>query len=150
MGERPDCTHAMPVIDVARTGVMTASPDQTAGNLATVMREEDVGSVVVEEDGEPTGIVTDRDLVVDVLEPRRDPTAVTAEALMTEPPVTIQSTMGVFEATAAMSKHAVRRLPVVDGDGQTAGIVTLDDVVVLLAGELDHLADVIAAESPPY
>ena len=140
----------MPVIDVARTGVMTAHRDQSAGNLATVMKEENVGSVIVEEEGRPVGIVTDRDLVLEVLEPRADPSAVTAAEIMTESPVTVAEDDGLFEAMTTMHEHAVRRLPVVNADGDVAGIVTLDDLFVMLADELDSLTGVIEAESPPY
>lgn len=140
----------MPIEDVARTDVMTAHRDQSAGNLATVMREENVGSVIIEEDGRPVGIVTDRDLVLEVLEPRHDPTEVTAADVMTETPVTLEAGAGVFEATATMREQSVRRMPVVDADGAVAGILTLDDLVVLLSAELDNLAGVVEAESPPY
>jgi CBS domain-containing protein len=140
----------MPVIDVARTDVMTANREQSAGNLATVMKEEDVGSVIIEDDGKPVGIVTDRDLVLEVLEPRRDPTEMSAADVMTASPVTVSDDEGVFEATAKMFEHAVRRMPVVDDAGAVAGIVTLDDFLVLLTDELDNLAGVVETESPPY
>jgi CBS domain-containing protein len=140
----------MPVTDIARTGVMTATRDQSAGNLATVMKTENVGSVVIESDGRPVGIVTDRDLVLDVLEPRRDAREVTAGDVMTETPTTLAHDAGIMEATRTMQEASVRRMPVVDDDGTLAGIVTLDDLVVLLTDELEHIAAVIEAESPPY
>ncbi|WP_255150223.1 CBS domain-containing protein [Halorarius halobius] len=140
----------MPVSDVARTDVVTASRAQTAGNLATVMSEEEVGSVVITDERKPVGIVTDRDLVVEVLEPRRDPKTTTAGDVMTESPATVTATEGVFEATRAMHDNTVRRMPVVDDEGNVAGIVTLDDLLVLLTDELDNLASVIESESPPY
>ena len=140
----------MPVKDVARTGVMTAHRDQSAGNLATVMKEEQVGSVVIEDDGQPVGIVTDRDLVLEVLEPRLDPSEVTAGDVMTATPVTVTDDEGLFETIREMHEESVRRLPVVDATGAIAGIVTLDDLLVLLTDELDNLAGVIEAESPPY
>ena len=141
----------MPVEDVARTGVVTARGEQSAGNLATVMTAEGVGSVVVvDEDDRPVGIVTDRDLVIEVLEPRLDPTEVTANDLMTETLVTVETGAGILDATTTMSEHGVRRLPVVDGDGALAGMVTLDDFTRLFATELDDLASVIEAESPSY
>ena len=129
---------------------MTAQRDQSAGNLATVMKEENVGSVIIEEDDRPVGIVTDRDLVVEVLEPRADPTTVTAADVMTETPVTVDTDAGVFEAIRQMHEHSVRRMPVTGTDGGLAGIVTLDDLLVLLSDELDNLAGVIETESPPY
>ncbi len=128
---------------------MTAGRDQSAGNLATVMAEEKVGSVVIEEDDDPVGIVTDRDLAIQVLEPREDPTEVTAEEIMTETPVTVDADQGIFEATATMADEGVRRMPVVD-DGNLSGIFTLDDLVVLLTDEMTNLAGVIETESPPY
>ena len=129
---------------------MTAHRDQSAGNLATVMKEENVGSVIIEDDDRPVGIVTDRDLVVNVLEPRSDPSSVTAGDVMTETPVTVDLDEGIFSAIEVMHEHSVRRLPVVKAGGDIAGIVTLDDLVVLLSDELDDLAGVIEAESPPY
>ncbi|MFB6073865.1 MAG: CBS domain-containing protein [Haloarculaceae archaeon] len=140
----------MPVSAIARRGVMTAETDQSAGNLASVMREEAVGSVVIVSEDRPVGIVTDRDLVIEVLEPRRDPSSVTAGDIMTETPATVTADQGVFEATATLFEFGVRRLPVVDDDGAMTGIVTLDDVLVLLTDELGNLAGVVEAESPPY
>ncbi|WP_049986147.1 CBS domain-containing protein [Halobellus rufus] len=140
----------MPVTDVSRTGVMTANREQSAGNLTSVMKEEDVGSVIIEEDDRPVGVVTDRDLVLEVLEPRADPTEVTAGDIMTDAPVTVSGDTGVFETIRQMHEHAVRRMPVTDESDALTGIVTLDDLVVLLADELDNLAGVIESESPPY
>ena len=140
----------MPIADVARTDVMTAHRDQSAGNLATVMKEQNVGSVLIESDNEPVGIVTDRDLVVDVLEPRADPSEVTAADIMSDTVATVYETQGIFEVTAMMLGHSVRRLPVVAESGEITGIVTLDDLMLLLADEMSNLAGVIEAETPPY
>ena len=140
----------MPVTDIARTEVMTASRDQTAGNLATIMSEEDVGSVLIESEDRPVGIVTDRDLVLEVLEPRADPKEVHAEDIMTETVATVYDSDGIFEVTATMLEHSVRRMPVVDEDETITGIITLDDLTLLLADELSNLSGVIEAESPPY
>jgi CBS domain-containing protein len=129
---------------------MTVTPNQSAGNVADVMTEEGVGSVVVEEDDRPVGIVTDRDLVMKVIEPRADPAELTARDVMTEPPTTASKGQGILEATGMMYEHAVRRMPVVDDDGFLYGIVTLDDFLVLLTDELDNLSGVVEAESPPY
>ena len=141
----------MTVEDVARTGVLTAPPDQSVGNLATVMKEENVGSVViVDDDDSPVGIVTDRDLVLNVLEPREDPSQVTAGDVMADALVTVDPDRGVLDAIEIMHEHSVRRLPIVDSAGAMAGIVTLDDLVRLLAEELETLAAIVESESPPY
>jgi CBS domain-containing protein len=114
------------------------------------MKEENIGSVVINQDDRPVGIVTDRDLVMEVVEPRVDPTELTADDIMTDAPVSVSADTGLFEAMRTMHEYSVRRLPVVDESGALTGIVTLDDLIVLLANEMDNLAAIIEAESPPY
>lgn len=140
----------MTIRDLVRTDIVTASTDQSAGNLATLMKEEDVGSVVIVEERRPVGIVTDRDLTTKVLEDRADPREVLAGDVMTPGPVTAGIDDGVFDVIRAMRDAPVRRMPVVGDDGTIAGIVTLDDLLVLLADELGGLGAVVEAESPPY
>ena len=140
----------MTIRDLVRTDIVTASTDQSAGNLATLMSEENVGSVVIVKERRPVGIVTDRDLTVKVLKERADPRAVTASDVMTPAPVTARMDDGVFDVIRAMRNAPARRMPVVSDDGTIAGIITLDDLLVLLADELQGLATVVEAESPPY
>jgi len=140
----------MTIRNLVRTDIVTASSDQSAGNLATLMKEENVGSVVIVEERRPVGIVTDRDLTVKVLEERADPREVTAGDVMTPGPVTAGMDDGVFDVIRAMRDAPARRMPVVSEDGTIAGIITLDDLLVLLADELEGLATVVEAESPPY
>lgn len=140
----------MTIRDLVRTDIVTASTDQSAGNLATLMSEENVGSVVIVKERRPVGIVTDRDLTVKVLTERTDPRAVTASDVMTPAPVTARMDDGVFDVIRAMRNAPARRMPVVSDDGTIAGIITLDDLLVLLADELQGLATVVEAESPPY
>jgi CBS domain-containing protein len=139
----------MTIRDVAITGIETAGPDTTAEALALRMEEVGVGSIVIETDMEPVGIVTDRDLAVSVLAAGHAPDEVTAADIMTETPVTVAADDGILTATNAMAEHAVRRLPVVD-DGKLVGIVTMDDLIVLLVAELNNLSRVVEAESPTY
>lgn len=141
----------MPEIrSIVREEVVSASPDTPIIELATLMEEENVGSVVIAEEGRPQGIVTDRDVMIKVVTRERDPTAVTAADVMNEDLVTVDDDSGIFEVIRAMKTSSVRRIPAVDADGQLAGIVTFDDFVVLLGRELDQLGDVVEAEIPPY
>lgn len=139
----------MTVGEIAITGIETAGRHATAEALALTMEEKNVGSVVIEEEMEPVGIVTDRDLAVRVLAAKRDPASVTAEDIMTPSPATIPADAGIFELTNAMAEASVRRMPVVAGD-ELVGIVALDDVVALLVAELGNLGSVIEAESLNY
>ncbi|WP_225334099.1 CBS domain-containing protein [Halomicrobium urmianum] len=141
----------MPEIrSIVRENVVTAAPDAPVSDVATLMDEEDVGSVIVVEDDRPVGIVTDRDVAVKVVARREDPADVTAEDVMTGDVVTVPLDAGIFEVIRTMQDESVRRIPAVDEDGRLAGIVAFDDFVVLLGRELDQLGDVVEAEIPPY
>ena len=140
----------MPVEDLARRDVITASPDESVHELATMMDEEDVGSVVIADGDTPVGIVTDRDLTMQVIAERADPEEITAEDVMSDELRTIPHDAGFYEATELMSTHGIRRIPVTDSDDQLAGIITADDLNELLADEHQELADVVRAQRPPY
>lgn len=137
----------MSVQDIARSNVVTAKPDTPAEGVAKKLKENDVGSVVVIEDGQPTGLVTDRDLVTRVVANLGAASGLTAGDIMTPEAVTIEADEGILALTELMRRHAIRRVPVVS-DGELTGIVSLDDVQRLLVGELSNLAQVIEKESP--
>ncbi len=139
----------MPVDDLARSDVVTADPATGIADLAATMDEEDVGSIVVTEDGVPTGIVTDRDLTVRVLAEAADPTDRTAADVMTSNPFTVERGAGFYEAAALMAEHGIRRLPVCEGD-ELVGIITADDLTELLADEQQRVAEILQAQRPEY
>ena len=112
------------------------------------MREEDIGSVVVVSDNHPIGIVTDRDLALQVVADGVDEQREYARELMSVLPATIRDELGVAAAAREMDTHGVRRLPVVDKGDQLVGIVSLDDIYRELVREHEHLAEVMAAEAP--
>ncbi|UWG50746.1 CBS domain [Halalkaliarchaeum sp. AArc-CO] len=135
--------------DLARSDVVTAEPNTSATQLATTMRDESVGSVVIVDGTEPVGIVTDRDLTVRILAEGSDPTAATASDVMTEDLCTIEWNAGFYEATARMSDRGIRRLPVCR-DGELVGIISADDLIELIADEKQQLAEVLRAQRPEY
>ena len=137
----------MTIGDIARGEVVTAGPDVSLLEVAGLMASANVGSVVIVDGRRPIGIVTDRDLVLDVLGLDKDPAELSADAVMTEDLVVVDAADDVLDVLGRMRGAGVRRIPVMDGD-RLVGIVTLDDFVALLAEELGSLADVIAAESP--
>ena len=141
----------MPEIkSIVRERVVTASPDASLTELAELMDDEDVGSVVIAADDRPQGIVTDRDITIEAVSRGEDPTSVTADDVMSEDLVTVDVDAGIFDVLRTMEDANVRRVPAVDADGALAGIVAFDDFVVLLGRELKLLGDVIEAEIPPY
>jgi CBS domain-containing protein len=119
----------MDIRRVMSQSVVTAPPDGTARELAALMRERNVGSVVlVDSTGHLVGMVTDRDLAITVVADARDPDEA-ASVLASSPVVTAAVEMDVEEVAALMVRHGIRRLPVLDGE-RLAGIITLDDLAV--------------------
>jgi CBS domain-containing protein len=115
--------------EIMTAGVITALPDESAVSVARKMRDHRVGSVViVDAEGSPTAMVTDRDLALRVFAEGVDGGAPVGEHA-SRPLVCGESAMELDEAAALMVQHRVRRLPVVDA-GRLAGIVTLDDIAV--------------------
>ena len=119
----------MKIRDVMTESVVTAPPDCPVSTVAELMRERNVGSVVlVDDSGAPVGFVTDRDLAISVLADARDASD-PAEAHASAPVVTGEPEMDVHAAAELMVRHGVRRLPVLDGE-RMVGILTLDDLAV--------------------
>lgn len=117
----------MQIREVMTESVVTAPPDCPVGAIAELMRERNVGSVVlVDAGGAPVGFITDRDLAISVLADGRDGSD-PAEAHASSPVITGRPDMDVEDAAQLMVGHGVRRLPVIDGD-RIAGILTLDDL----------------------
>jgi CBS domain-containing protein len=130
------------IAEVMTVGVVTAEADDSLRRVGELMRDRNVGSVVVCEAGRPVGVITDRDLAL----------AVVADAVAAEEPVRSQASrplvtgeveMDIEEAVALMVQHRIRRLPVTRDD-ELVGIVTIDDLAVR-AGDL-HQAQQITAE----
>jgi CBS domain-containing protein len=113
--------------DVMTESVVTAEPQRTVREVAELMRERNVGSVVVVQDGRPIGFVTDRDLALSVIADGRDFGDHVSDHA-SSPVIHGAPGMDVEEAAELMVRHGIRRLVVVDGD-RLSGIVTLDDLV---------------------
>jgi CBS domain-containing protein len=119
----------MQLREIMTASVVTASPEAPVERVAGLMRDLNVGSVVlVDESGRPVAMVTDRDLTIDVLAEAGDPLAPVSECATT-PVVTGEADMDLEEAAALMVSHRIRRLPVLE-EGELVGIVTLDDIAV--------------------
>jgi CBS domain-containing protein len=115
--------------EIMTPGVVTASLDADVLSVARMMRDRNVGSVVLcDPRGEPAAMVTDRDLAVRALAGDTSPADAVREHA-SRPLVTGDADMDLEEAAALMVQHRVRRLPVLDEE-ELVGIVTLDDIAV--------------------
>ncbi|MBE2318530.1 CBS domain-containing protein [Solirubrobacter sp. CPCC 204708] len=117
----------MLVGEVMTESVVTANPDAPVREIAELMRERNVGSVVLVRDGgAPVGFITDRDIALSVVAEGRTGEDRAAEHA-SSPVIKAEPDMEVEEASQRMIRHAVRRLVVVSG-GSVVGVVTLDDL----------------------
>ena len=122
----------MVIRDIMTRTVVTAAPHTPVRDVAEVMRERNVGGVVLcAEDGAPVGFITDRDVAVMVVAGGRDPAGAASDHAST-PVVTGEPDMDLREAATLMARFGIRRLPVLE-DGRLSGIVTLDDIAVRTA-----------------
>jgi len=139
----------MRIKEICSRVVVVAEPDTDLREAARLMRDHHVGALVVVEGSNggkrPIGIVTDRDIVVSVVAATDvQPEALKVGDVMSRNLVVAEESVGVFEAVDLMQDHGTRRLPVVDAEGRLIGIITLEDVLRMVAGELTALA--IAAQ----
>lgn len=140
----------MNVGEVCSRVVVFAERDMPLVEAARLMREHHVGSlVVVDETGTgrvPVGMVTDRDIVVAAVAKSVDPRTVAVGEIMAAEVVVAQETDSEFDVLRTMRRRGVRRLPVVDAAGKLVGLITLDDLLGLLAEEFGSLARAVETE----
>lgn len=138
----------MPVQKLAVEAV-TATEETTVEQLAQIMADEQLGDLIVTDGEKPVGIVTDRDIVLGMAE-HDDVASLTAGDLMTTDLVTIRGDAEDFELAETFADAKVRRLPVVDADGNLTGVVTLDDLIATIGEEMKDVATAIEAQSREY
>jgi len=140
----------MSIGEVCNREVVVTDVGATIQAAVKLMREHHVGDiVVVERRGDrrvPVGMVTDRDIVVEVLAEDVDPKALTVRDVMSTPVVTVRSDEELAVAIGLMRSHGVRRIPVVNAEGGLEGIVSVDDILELVAEQINGLVSLIRIE----
>lgn len=135
----------MRISDICTSDVVCCAPDTTALEAARLMRSRHVGDVVVVNDVEkervPVGVVTDRDLAIEVLGNGREAAIMPLSGLVRTPVVIAADYEDVHAALERMRSHGVRRMPVVDDRGALVGIVTLDDLLGALLADMHALLE---------
>jgi CBS domain-containing protein len=116
---------------------------------ASRMRERRVGTLIIVDDaGKPVGLLTDRDLALRVVATGSDPRATLVGDVMTAHPKTVSESTPIELALSLMRSGSFRRLPVVNDDRKLVGIVSLDDVLGLLAEEFELIGRLLEREAP--
>lgn len=140
--------YGMSIGEICTREVVTARPETSVATAAELMRRHHVGDLVVVSGSEgrrvPIGIVTDRDIVVEVVAVKLDPDALTVGEIMGQELDTGHEDDAIFDTLQSMRTKGVRRVPIVDDAGGLLGIVTVDDLIEVFAEELTDLARAIS------
>lgn len=141
----------MTIGEICTRETVIATREMTVAAAAQLMRRHHVGTLVVVDQVNggkrvPVGIVTDRDAVVEVMATGLDPNAITVGDIMDQELVTARENEGVLETMQIMRYKGVRRLPIVGKAGELIGIVSIDDLLEVLAEEFSELAKIFARE----
>ena len=135
----------MPITEFCIRDVVCGSRDTSVADAAALMRRRHVGNVIIIDqiDGKrvPVGIVTDRDIVVEVVAAGLDPKLIKLGDLILGPLTTVEESASYAETARRLSVKGVRRMPVVDAAGGLVGIITLDDMLRQLAAPLAALSE---------
>ena len=124
--------------------VVTISPRSNIVDACRLMGGNNIGCMVVEEDGRLCGVLTDRDIALKVAGERKDPEKTKVGQVMTPDPVCISVDKDLHELTILMHAHHVRRVPIVNGFDKVLGIVTMDDLIALLSDEMSEIGKTVS------
>jgi len=140
----------MSVGELCNRTVIVTSRTTRLDEAARLMREHHVGSIVVVDEtpagSKPVGIVTDRDIVIEIVAAGVSPATVTVEEIMAPDLVVAKEGEDLLDTLTRMRAKGIRRVPVVNGVGALLGILSLDDMLGVLAEHVDGLLKVIAQE----
>lgn len=134
----------MNIAKLCKRPIVSIDASATLRQAATLMREQHVGALVVTAAGGEhpvaVGVVTDRDLALEVLSRDLAPSEVSIAALASRKLAAVRGSAGVTEAIGVMAEHGVRRLLVTDDEGRLTGFVSADDILESLANDFRGLA----------
>lgn len=140
----------MTIGEICSRTVVFAHENMSLSDAANLMREHHVGSLVVVKEGDPnrvpTGIITDRDIVIEVVAQGLDHDTLRVGEIMGGDLVTAREQDNMLDILQVMRRRGIRRMPVVTASGSLTGIVTIDDLLEIVAEELDDLVKAIASE----
>ena len=142
----------MSVAEICNREVVSADMKTSIAEAAKIMRKTHTGSLIIvdeqSQNNKPLGIVTDRDLVIEVLAMDEDANSLTVGDVMGPELLLARANDGIWETILKMRAMGVRRLPVVDNEeGGLMGVLSMDDLLEFLAGELSDLAKLIKREA---
>ena len=134
-----------PLKEILNRNVITISPTASVSEASYLMMREEIGSLVVVDDQRfPVGIITDRDLVISVIAEGKNSDEIIVEQVMAKDLVYVEEDTDIMDILSTLSEYSVRRMPVTK-DGRLTGIISVDDLIVVIATELTGLLWLLAA-----
>lgn len=129
---------------IGKRAVITAAIDMTIIEVALLMKKHNIGDVIiVEDENEPVGIITDRDIAIHIVADEIDPREMTASDIMEEDLLVLKEHQSIQEALDMMCAKGVRRAPIVNKANSLIGIVSSDDLALLIADEMESYGKLI-------
>jgi CBS domain-containing protein len=140
----------MIVLEVCNREVITLEQDENLIEAAKLMRQHHIGDVVVVKMKDnrriPVGIITDRDIVIEVVATELDPNVITVGDIMPQNLLVVKEDTDIYQAIQLMANKGVRRLPVVNNKAELVGILSLDDLLGLTANFIGNFAKLVNKE----
>jgi CBS domain-containing protein len=124
--------------------MVTLAADRSIIDACHLLQEKNVGCLLIEENGKLRGLLTDRDIALKVTAEKRDPQVTKVREVMSTNLTTIPVNRTLHDLTTVMHTYHVRRVPIVDNEDNVLGLVTLDDLLILLGQEMSDLSEGIS------
>lgn len=135
----------MNISELCKSEVCSISQDQSINQAAKLMKEKNIGSIVVVADNKPVGIVTDRDIALKLADETSLENLKISD-VMCKDIFVLKEDQDLMEAVNAMKNQKIRRAPVVSKEGNLCGIVSVDDLLIYMAQGLSCLTDLIESQ----
>jgi len=136
-----------PLKEILNRNVITIGPTASVSEASYLMMREEIGSLVVVDDQRfPIGIITDRDLVISVIAEGKNSDETIVEQVMAKDLVYVEEDTDIMDILSTLSEYSIRRMPVTK-DGRLTGIISVDDLIVVIATELTDLAMALSSKS---
>ncbi len=128
------------------------SEDKSVKTAAMLMKQYNVGSLVVvrplNNHNIPVGIITDRDIILNVIADNKELESIKVHRIMSAPVITVQESTTLYEALMKMRYSGIRRVPVINEKGLLTGILSVDDILDNISKELNEITQIFKKEEP--
>ncbi|MFX0055687.1 MAG: cyclic nucleotide-binding/CBS domain-containing protein [Candidatus Hermodarchaeota archaeon] len=130
------------VKDVMTKGVRVTGPDSSVKEVVATMNRFNIGSIIVVQDNKPVGVISERDVLMRVVEPCLSPETIAAKQIMTHPVITICESASVAEVVKIMAEKRVRKIPVMKKES-LVGIITYTDILCKIWNMISILGELV-------